>query len=237
MHVVIMGAGPAGLAAALALHQQSTKASPIQITVLELRPGIQTLGGAVNLTPLAMRYLDALDVGSRLRPLGAKVDYIEMLSHRTGGSLGKLWPDVDAIRVLRQNLVEALTETVQSLPAITLRYGVKVASFTPSDDAITLHLPADETITADVLLGCDGIHSHLRTAYVDPARHKTYSGRATAYAYLPVPVPGDAGIATSGGSPAVSVTSLVNAQFGSLLVSFFTPAKEKLYLAAVVARE
>ncbi len=239
MHVVIMGAGPAGLAAALALHQQSTPSSPISITILELRPSIQTLGGAVNLTPLAMRYLDALGVGARLRPHGAKVPFIEMLSHRTGASLGKLWPDVDALRVLRQTLVEALTQTVLAIPSITLRYNAKITSLVPSADnsSITIHLSPTDSLTADVLLGCDGIHSQLRTTYVDPARHKTYSGRATAYAYLPVSVPGDAGIVTSTNSPAVDTSSLVTASLGSLLVTFFEPAREKLYLAAVVERE
>src|SRR4051794_33013119 len=100
MHIIIIGAGPAGLAAALALNQLSTPSSPTRVTVLELRPNIQTLGGAVNLTPLAMRYLDALGVGARLRPLGVKVSHINITSLRTGTSLGKLWPNVDAIRVL-----------------------------------------------------------------------------------------------------------------------------------------
>src|SRR3954447_7889974 len=116
MHAIIIGAGPAGLAAALALHQQSTPSSPIRVTVLELRPNLQTLGGAVNLTPLAMRYLDSLGVGSRLRPLGIKVSYIDIVSSRTGSSLGKLWPDVDAIRVLRHQLVETMIETVRAVP-------------------------------------------------------------------------------------------------------------------------
>ena len=91
MHAIIIGAGPAGLAAALALRQQSTPSSPIRVTLLELRPNVQTLGGAVNLTPLAMRYLDSLGIGPRLRPLGIKVSYIDIISSRTGTSLGKLW--------------------------------------------------------------------------------------------------------------------------------------------------
>ncbi|KAG7294133.1 hypothetical protein NEMBOFW57_004197 [Staphylotrichum longicolle] len=243
-----MGAGPAGLAAALALHEQSTESSPIRVTVLELRPSIQTLGGAVNLTPLAMRYLDALGVGSRLRPLGVKVNYINMFSHRTGSSLGRLWPNVDAIRVLRQNLVEAMVQTARAVPGdrVILRYGAKVTCIEQFGDAsgegaVKIHFTdtatgREETIEGDLIIGCDGIHSFVRSSLVDPDRRKTYSGRATAYGFIPVSKPGDAGIAAADGSPAVSVSTLVTGQLGSLLVTFFEPSLRKLYLATVIAR-
>ena len=248
MHVIVIGAGPAGLAAALALHQESTSSAPIWVTVLELRPGIQTLGGAVNLTPLALRYLDALGVGPRLRPVGVKVDSIDIFSHRTGTCLGKLWPDVDAIRVLRRDLVESMTQTLQELPQdrIDLRYCVNVTGIDEVGDAagtgsVRVHSTStatgrQDTIEGDVVLGCDGIHSFVRTAFVDPDRKKTYSGRATAYGYLPVPQPGVAGITAADGSPAVRVTTMVTGQLGSLLVTYFEPSLRTLFLATVIAR-
>jgi 2-polyprenyl-6-methoxyphenol hydroxylase-like FAD-dependent oxidoreductase len=248
MHAIVIGAGPAGLAAALALHQQSTESSPIQVTVLELRPGIQTLGGAVNLTPLAMRYVDALGVGPRLRPLGVKVSYIEMLSHRTGSSLGRLWPNVDAIRVLRQNLVEAMVQTARAVPddQVLLRYGTKVTSIEELGDAsgegsVKVRFTDtasghEETIEGDFTLGCDGIHSFVRSSLVEPDRQKTYSGRASAYGYIQVSDPGDAGITAADGSPAVNVSTLVTGQLGSLLVTFFEPSLRNLYLATVIAQ-
>ncbi len=98
-HILILGAGPAGLATALALARLpasvSTSSPPLRITVLECRaardpqqhqdnlssnsnppsdphvstPGGLDLGGTVNLTPLALRYLDRL--GGRGRRAGA----------------------------------------------------------------------------------------------------------------------------------------------------------------------
>jgi len=249
MHAIIIGAGPAGLAAALALHQQSTPSSPIRVTVLELRPSVQTLGGAVNLTPLAMRYLDALGIGPRLRPLGVKVGYIDLVSLRTGSSLGKLWPNVDAIRVLRHQLVEAMVETVRAIPddQIRLRYGVRVTDIeeqghASSDGSVKVCIvdePASggrESIEGDLVLGCDGIHSFVRSSLVDPHRPKTYSGRASAYGYIPVSEAGDAGIVTENGRPLVNVTTLVTGQLGSLLVTFFEPSLSRLYLANVIAQ-
>lgn len=255
MHAIVLGAGPAGLATALALHQQSTDASPVRVTVLELRPRVQTLGGAVNLTPLALRYLDALGVGPRLRRRGVAVGYIEMVAHRTGASLGRLWPDVDALRVLRHDLVAAMVDTARAvLPrggGVQLRYGVKVASIVERGDAaaegsVQVRFAdgtasgggggEEETIEGDVVLGCDGIHSFVRGSLVDPGRPETYSGRATAYGFVELPEPGQAGIVAADGSPRVNVTTLVSGQLGSLLVTFFEPSRTKLYLAAVIAQ-
>jgi len=219
MHAIIIGAGPAGLAAALALRQQSTPSSPIRVTLLELRPNVQTLGGAVNLTPLAMRYLDTLGVGPRLRPLGIKVGYIDVVSLRTGSSLGRLWPDVDAIRVLRHQLVETMVETARAVPEdqIRLRYGVNVTRIEEQGDAagdggIKVHFAdaasgCQESIEGTFVLGCDGIHSFVRSSLVDPHRPKTYSGRASAYGYISASEAGDAGITTADGRPAVEVST------------------------------
>jgi 2-polyprenyl-6-methoxyphenol hydroxylase-like FAD-dependent oxidoreductase len=247
MHVIIVGAGPAGLAAALALHQRSTPSSPIQVTVLELRPRIETLGGAVNLTPLAMRYLDALGVGSRLRPLGIKVGYIELVSHRTGTSLGKLWPNADALRVQRHDIVDSMMETTLELPqaSVVVRFGVRVQSIEEKGTAdgeghvivqlLDTSSGKNETIQGDILLGCDGIHSFVRSRVVDTERKKIYSGKATSYGYIPVSEPGLVPMTLLGGKPAVSDTTLVTAQKGSLLCTFFEPKRDRVYLAAVLS--
>lgn len=263
MHAIIIGAGPAGLAAALGLHQQQSKSDsssassrpspPIRITILELRPNIETgtqLGGAINLTPLALRYLDALGVGQKLRSLGCKVSHIDMLSHRSGVSLGKLWPDMDSSRVARHDVVECMARQVLEVSghddagagAINLVYGVKVTKIEEFGDADSeggvkvsyVKDGEDQVLEGDVLLGCDGIHSFVRSSYVDPGREKTYSGRGGAYGYVTLDAPGDAGISMRDHQPAVKDTSMTMGPKGSLLTTFYEPSREKLYLAAVL---
>ncbi|KAK4236113.1 hypothetical protein C8A03DRAFT_17209 [Achaetomium macrosporum] len=265
MHAIIIGAGPAGLAAALALHHQQSHSRPIRVTILERRQQQTSttlgLGGAINLTPLAMRYLDALGVGPRLRPLGVRVSPgIAILSHRTGALLGRLWPGVDALRVLRRDLVGAMVETVKEAAlggggggGIEVRYGVDVRGIEESAEGRSVKVRfivagvdgggggggngEEQVIEADFLLGCDGIHSFVRSSFVDPERKKTYSGRASAYGYVTVSgEPGDAGIVAADGSRAVEVSTLISGQRGSLLVSFFEPSLSKLYLATVIAQ-
>ncbi len=243
-HILILGAGPAGLSAAISLAQiPSSSSPPLRITVLELRSKITTLGGSVNLTPLAMRYLDRLGAGARLRPQGIRVSAIELLSLRTGALLGRLWPDVDALRAKRHDLVSSLMETVQ-MPEIaervTVRFGVHVTGIReeagPSgeDGKVILSLDNGETVEGDILIGCDGLHSAARTLYVDPTRQETYSGKAVAYGFIKLDKAGDARIKRSDGKPAVTDSTLISGRYGSILTSFCEPGRGELHVAAVM---
>jgi 2-polyprenyl-6-methoxyphenol hydroxylase-like FAD-dependent oxidoreductase len=245
-HVLVLGAGPAGLAAALALSQLSgdTSSASLRITVLELRPEATTLGGSIHLTPLALRYLDRLGAGARLRPRGIPVSAIELLSLRTGRLLGRLWPDVDAMRVKRHEVVAAMLEAVQApenAGRITVRYGARVVGIREEgspdceDSKVVLSLENGEEIEGDVLLGCDGLHSAARKMCVEAERKEVYSGKVVSYGYADVKDPGKLEVTRADGKPALVDTSLVTGRAGSLMMSFCEPSKRQVYLAAVMA--
>jgi 2-polyprenyl-6-methoxyphenol hydroxylase-like FAD-dependent oxidoreductase len=87
--ILILGAGPCGLATALSLHLHAS--IPVSdIKILELRSSPSTIGGAVGLPPNVLCYLDALGVLPALREKSAEVGGIEIVSLRTGGKLGEL---------------------------------------------------------------------------------------------------------------------------------------------------
>lgn len=90
--VLILGAGPSGLSAAIALSKISTSSSPLQIIVTKIRPKVQTIGGAVSLTPLALRYLYYLGAGEGLRRRAQQVASIDMMSLRNDRLLGSSAP-------------------------------------------------------------------------------------------------------------------------------------------------
>lgn len=249
-HILILGAGPAGLAAALAISQIRTpSASPsppnIRVTILELRPSSGStlkLGGAVNLTPLALRYLDRLGVGTRLRRTGIPVGAVDNVALRTGRLLGSLWKGVDALRVMRSELVACMREVAAESAAIEIRYGARVVSISEegsaeADGGVKVVLDDGEEVRGDILLGCDGLHSVARRLYVEPEREEKYSGKAVAYGFARVEEPGTAGLIRCDGRPAVADTAMFTGRYGSILVTFFDPQRERVFVAGVMSME
>ena len=231
--VIIIGAGPAGLSAALAL----SNLSDISITVLELRDNVQTLGGAVNLTPLALRYLDYLGAGSILRPQGSPVSSIELVGQRTGKVLARLWPGVDALRIQRQAIVESLLEAAKQKVNVEVNYGSKNIQIKQDGDRVNVIYTKGgqaQGLDGDVLLGCDGLHSQVRKL-IDPERPKIYAGRCAAYGYGSVTAQRVSSWKRADGGPLVDDSTLIQNGGDSLLVTYYQPKEERdsVYLAAV----
>lgn len=241
MHIIVMGAGPAGLAAALALSQITIQGSPPRITILELRPKVETLGGTILLTPLALRYLDVLGVGSRLRNLGIPVRGVDVVALRTGRTLGQMFPGTDVLRVMRHHLVQCMADAVAEMTKdrVNLRYGARVTDIQQVDDQGDVDVQSgsdksQESIGCDIVLGCDGIHSFLLTKVVDCERKKTYSGRAIAYGYIKCDSPRHIGVTTSGGKPILRDSTMIQGQHGSFLMTYFEPSREEVYALAIM---
>ena len=69
LHIAVCGAGPAGLAAALALSRQGHR-----ITVFEQFEQPKPLGSGLILQPTGLAVLDWLGLGTRMRKLGSRID-------------------------------------------------------------------------------------------------------------------------------------------------------------------
>ncbi|KAL4782190.1 hypothetical protein BJX76DRAFT_349575 [Aspergillus varians] len=188
--ILIVGAGIAGIASALALAAELKPHEPnIEITVFERHDVLSTSGGAINLTPVAQRHLDRLGVLSELDRQGADggadVDAIELFSSRSGRSLGSIdFTDGNGEgvngykgrRVMRIVLSLAMLAVIKRQPNIRIVYGKKLTDVTDHNDQTYLHFEDSTTAVGDLVLGCDGVHSALRTQYVDPTRPSEYTG-------------------------------------------------------------
>jgi 2-polyprenyl-6-methoxyphenol hydroxylase-like FAD-dependent oxidoreductase len=229
-HVLIIGGGIAGAAAALALMRRNR----MTCSIFEIRSEPATIGGAINLTPNALRYLEHLGVLSRLKPKGCEVKYINVLSLRTGQRLGKInFDNIEkfkhhALRVMRDDLLQSMLQTLKEM-GVDVQYGMKVQSVIEETESISAVFEDGTTVKGDILLGCDGIHSAIRTKFIDPHRMPEYTGVACAYGLLDASdlreiIP-------------IESTSLYTGGFGSLLLSYTNAAKTRLYIAAVTGTQ
>ncbi len=234
MQIIIIGAGISSLSAAIALKQTLPS---IRIEVYEIRPSPSTIGGAVNLTPNALRYLSSLKVLPRLENTACSVRSIEILSCRTGSKLAELSFDIpgsdgfQALRARRSELLAALTDTWLTDFGGEIIYDAKLSSIeTASSGSVEAKFTvkgAPVTKTADLLLGCDGIHSFVRTSFVEPDRGEIYSGIATAYGITSLSEEEKQNLQ-------FDATAVFSSRRGSLLMSYANPEKTTLYMAAVM---
>ncbi|PMD36823.1 FAD/NAD(P)-binding domain-containing protein [Hyaloscypha variabilis F] len=165
--VLIIGAGPSGLAAALCLKRRNSISS---ITVYEVRSGPSTLRGAVIVPCNGLRLLDRLGVYDELVRRAAATTTGTLYSSR-GEPLGDislgLWSakrtGYAALRVRRTDLMDVLATAVLD-EGILVYYGKRLTAINDSSASNNGHHGQVEIVfadgtsdTADMLLGCDGI--------------------------------------------------------------------------------
>ncbi|KAJ5160077.1 uncharacterized protein N7482_007081 [Penicillium canariense] len=184
---IIIGAGPTGLAAALRLHQQTD----IEVTLYELRSEPTTLGGAIGILPNGLRLLHRLGVYEKAVARGfsssnmtlhslqgnivAQQDYVGWAREKTGFGY---------LRIKRTDLVDVLLEAVQQMN-IPIHFNTRLTTIEESDLSVKVVFEDGSTDTADMLIGCDGIHSFVRRTYVDPEKTLEYSGMSGLGSLIP----------------------------------------------------
>lgn len=217
---LVIGGGIAGITVALSLAKIG-----MSCTIYELRPAPATIGGAINLTPNALRLLEYLDV--EVEVYGCRVDSIEIFSLHTGKRLGempfqKFGP---SLRILREELLQALLRAVGK-KGISVVYDSKLMSIKneSGDPKVTAVFANGKEVRTDFILGCDGVHSVVRTQYVDPSRLSIYTDVAVAYSIVD----------GNGIKVHFQQTSMNSGRFGSLLTSYVDPDRTKIYLGAVM---
>ncbi|KAJ5168105.1 uncharacterized protein N7482_003699 [Penicillium canariense] len=243
-NIIIIGGGICGLASAISIAQafSSHEANP-QITIYELRDAPSTFGGPVNLTPKAVRCLDKLGVFDELKAMraGCEVDSIEIISMRTGGQLSVIdyaGPDRRGLggykgwRVMRYELLCAMLRVAERLPTVAIRYGKKLTRVEELPDKVHVYFEDGGMETGDVVLGCDGIHSSVRSLVVEADRKPYYSGWAAAYGFAK-------GTAVFGEDekPFFTDTALVMSRYGSALTTFCDHDRSMIYAVLLMEME
>ncbi|KAJ5219448.1 uncharacterized protein N7498_001547 [Penicillium cinerascens] len=239
-HIIIIGAGIGGLACALALSRELTPFVPdLKITVYERHDILSTSGGAINLTPVAQRHLAQLGVLDELNRMGpeggAEVDAIELYSMRSGRSIGSIdfvdhrgngYGGFKGRRVMRIVLSMAMMTIVERSPTVDIVFGKKVVNGEEINNKAVVHFEDGTKAIGDLVVGCDGVHSVVRSRWVDPDTPSQYTGMSFLQANIP---------SEDISSPIHFRSSALNvSRHGSMLTSFCDSDCKQIFAAAVV---
>jgi 2-polyprenyl-6-methoxyphenol hydroxylase-like FAD-dependent oxidoreductase len=184
MRVVVVGAGLGGLAAAIAV-----RAAGHDVVVCERAGELRETGAGIGLMPNGVLALDALGLGAQVRAMAVSLGRGEagLRDHRGRLLLSARQDKVEAalgapvVVVARQWLHRLLAG---ALPAGVVHTGVEVHAVHP--DGPSLDTSAGE-LTADLVIGADGVGSGLRAQLFPSHPGLVGSGEYAARALVTVP--------------------------------------------------
>lgn len=162
--MVIAGAGPVGMVAALRLAQAG-----VSVLVLEAGDDLAMDSKASTFHIPSLELLDTLGIGETMHAQGLRAPVFQQ-RERHGGVLAELDLSVLAdetrfpwrLQLEQNKLTRIIRPIVEAMDEVELRFGVRVASAEDHGDHATLILDGGERVDADWVLGCDGANSMVR---------------------------------------------------------------------------
>lgn len=165
--VVVAGAGIAGLATALRLHQAGW-----DVLVVERAPARRSSGYMVNLLGQGYDAAERLGVLPELaeRDLGMFTSILVKSDGRqklvVPAALAQAVLGARAITVFRGDLESTLYEAVRGV--VEIRFGTTVRAVAQDRDAVHVELSDGSSERAELLVGADGLHSGVRGVVFGP---------------------------------------------------------------------
>lgn len=158
--VGIIGAGPAGLATAIALRKQG-----IDVHIYERATAFRPIGAGVTLSPNGVRSLAAIDtdIVQELKQQGAQLNRFRIKTARGWPILNQPVKDDDYDQPFLAVRWFSLQETMRTkLPPEILHLHHRLIHFEQNPQKVSLSFDNGETTTVDLLIGADGIRSVVR---------------------------------------------------------------------------
>jgi 3-(3-hydroxy-phenyl)propionate hydroxylase len=165
--VIIAGAGPAGLVAALHLAQAG-----IRVVVLEAWAGVAQDLRASTLHPPTLDYLKELGLAEALHAQGLRSPEYRYINRKTGaqirfdmGELADITDHPYRLQCEQWKLTNLCTERLREFPGAEVRFSRRVLSYELHPGGVTVHAEAPqeiEHITGRFLIACDGANSVVR---------------------------------------------------------------------------
>ncbi|RYP06730.1 hypothetical protein DL764_002982 [Monosporascus ibericus] len=189
LQVAVIGGGITGLTLALGL-----EARGVAYTIYERAASLGEIGAGIGLSPNAERALRAIDPRAHeafkrvAAPNGE--DWFQWVDGTTDELLYRLWLGGREERFQGCRRSDLLDELAGLVPKERVRFGKRLDSITENGEGeaedgsgpgrLVLRFRDGTAAEADVVIGCDGIHSCVRRILLgadSPAAHPSYTGK------------------------------------------------------------
>lgn len=172
MRAIIVGAGIAGLAAALRLNQAGWETLVIERAPRRRDGGYLVSFGGIGL--IGAERIGVLDGLTDRAQQPSELAYYNVSGHRRFALSGDTIAAMagNTFNILRGDIESVLYEAVKA--RTTIRFGTTVTAISQDEDAVQAVLSDGAREEADLLIGADGLHSSVRSMIFGPDERYEY---------------------------------------------------------------
>ncbi|PWU44165.1 monooxygenase [Micromonospora globispora] len=161
LNIAIVGGGYGGAAAAKALSLLGA-----DVNVYEQANQIREVGAGIGLRPFTMDRFRQWGIFDAIAKVSSASDYFEILTATGEPIMKDEWPGIhDFAEVTKTHLIhrgDFIDALLGVLPEGMVHLGHKLETIEDQGDRATLTLAGGEKVTADLVIGADGIRSVVR---------------------------------------------------------------------------
>ncbi|KAI0727686.1 FAD/NAD-P-binding domain-containing protein [Fomitopsis betulina] len=169
LRVAIVGGGIGGLVLAVALRKLC--GDRIRVDIYEAAHAFSEIGAGIGVWPRVWATMEALDLAGDLSAIATGNDSQELQMRRSdnptedSASLVDVWIKMGGIRSFHRAQFQAvLTAHLPPSPFYATHFDKRLSSYALTQDGtVTLTFADDTTAVCDLLVGCDGIKSVVRS--------------------------------------------------------------------------
>jgi len=170
---LIIGCGIAGPAVALFL-----KRAGFEPIIYEALPETADFTGVfLNIALNGMRILHELGVDSAVRKEGCEM---RMMKFRSGNGklLGQIGGESEEPQgyTIKRGLLHKILREESERQGIPIEFGKRLAEMRMAHSHVTAYFSDESSVTGDIVVGCDGIHSATREIILPDAAQPSYTG-------------------------------------------------------------